>query len=214
MYPRPFIIAIAGASCSGKTEIAKCIACWAPAVSPVIVNMDSYYLDLSALDPDERERHNFDAPEAIDWDLLIEQMFALSRGCEVEMPVYDFSTHTRAPYTERVKPCDLVIVEGSFSLYRKELRDLYDLTIFVEIDPDIGLGRRLERDLRQRGRTIQSIIRQYSETVKPMYDRHALPTRDFADLRLRGEQAATKSAAKVMAHLNQSFRFQLSAVRL
>lgn len=211
MQNRPFIIGIAGPSCSGKTELATCLAFWVPSASPVVIHLDSYYRDLSHLGADERDEINFDLPEAIDWNLAIEQVATLAQGGEIEKPVYDFSTHTRFPFTENVCAGDLMIVEGLFALHNEQLREHYDLSIFIDLDTSVCLGRRLQRDIGRRGRTVESIIAQYIKTVRPMYERHVMPTKHFADIVVRGEQSVEKSAARIQSHLNDSFRFQASA---
>jgi uridine kinase len=212
MRKKPFMIGIAGPTCSGKTELAKCISYWAPAVSPVVIHLDSYYRDLSHLDADERASRNVAGPEAMDWDLVLEQVMAIARGGEIEHPIYDYWSHERSPRTERISAGDLIVIEGVFALYREDLREMYDLSVFVDVDLEVCLGRKLQRDIGRRSRSIQSIIRQYAQTIRPMYEKHVLPTEKFAEIVVRGEQPTEKSAAKIMAHLNQSFRFQLTGV--
>ena len=192
---RPRLIGIAGPSCSGKTTLARCLADALPGRS-TLLSLDSYYRDFANLPSREKARFNFDAPEALDLDLLAQNLEALARGEAVEKPVYLFPTHSRAPQGERVKPGDHVIVEGLFALYWERSRRLYQVCIFVEAGDQLCLERRLERDTTERGRTHQSILEQYEKQVRPMSARHVRPTTRFADLVLRGD-APLEDALKV-----------------
>lgn len=200
---KPFLIGIAGPSCSGKSRLAGALAVAYADWSPHVLSMDCYYRDLSSLDPHEREKVNFDTPEAIDSTLLVEHLETLSGGGEIAKPRYDFTTHTRSPGTDRVAGCAMVLVEGLFALYWEAVRRLLHSSIFVEIPPDQALLRRLERDMRERGRSRASILHQYTTTVAPMNERHVLPTAAFADLVVSGMEPLEQSLARVRAHLDR-----------
>ncbi len=193
----PYLIGIAGASCSGKTVLARRLAEALPGSAAFA--LDNYYRDLSALTPEARARWNFDVPEALDKDLLVAQLETLVRGEPIDVPEYDFTTHTRTARTTRMRPARVVLVEGIFALYWEEVRRLLDLKIFVDIDDAVCLQRRTERDIRERGRTEASVLAQYTETVRPMYAQYCAPTARFADLVLNGESPLEASAATVLA---------------
>lgn len=166
---RVWSIGIAGGSGAGKTTLAQKLANLLDGMA-VVIEQDSYYKCRSHLPPEEREKVNFDHPDAVDLDLLTSHLRQLKRGMPVERPIYDFTTHTRKAETLRTDPVPVVIVEGLFLFVKPDLRNLFDFRIFVDADPDIRFIRRLQRDLKERGRTLESVIRQYIETVKPMHD--------------------------------------------
>jgi len=201
MSPGPYMIGIGGPSCSGKSEIAQCLKTLYAGLKPVILSLDAYYRDLSALPLEERERRNFDSPSALEIDLLYRQVEALARGETIERPRYDFTTHTRLPIGTRVVPGALVVVEGLFSLYWEHVRCLFHTLVFVGVPDDILLQRRIDRDSRERGRTEASILRQYEATVRPMTREHILPTRAFAHVVVNGSDPLELSVGQIMAHL-------------
>lgn len=198
----PYFIGIAGSSCSGKSEIARLLIRQFSETTSVVLSLDAYYHDLSSMDPLERDKQNFDIPEALDHALLRQHLLALAEGRHVEKPVYDFNTHTRLPQSETVFPCDLVVVEGLFALYWSEIRDLFDASVFVELDEHVCLSRRIERDTRERGRTESSVLTQYHQTVKPMNEKYVLPTRFFAGVWVNGRDPLDRSASRIMNHLS------------
>ncbi|HIJ72696.1 MAG TPA: uridine kinase [Candidatus Hydrogenedentes bacterium] len=202
----PYIIGIAGPSCSGKTLLAEHLAARlpggrAPGTRTPIVSLDSYYRDLSHLEIAERTRQNFDAPEALDWPLLERDLAALARGQRVATPVYDFAAHTRASQTQRIVPGTFLIVEGLLALHDPAIRRFYKTSVFVDCSHPVCLARRIERDTRTRGRTRQSVLAQYEETVRPMADQYVLPTRQFADITVSGEPPVEASATIVLEHI-------------
>ena len=197
----PHVIGIAGPSCSGKSEIARCLIQQFSGMSPVILTLDSYYHDLSSLDPEERDKKNFDVPEALDHELLRAQLLTLANGNAIEKPVYNFATHTRSPQSERIVPGETVIVEGLFSLYWEEIRDLFHTRVFVTLHDHICLSRRIARDTKERGRSHESVLAQYIETVRPMNEKYILPTKTFADIVVNGENILEQSTALIMAHI-------------
>ena len=201
MPEKPHIIGVAGPSCSGKSEIARCLIKELSEMNPVILTLDSYYHDLSPLDPEERKHRNFDVPEALDHVLLREQLMALANGSAIEKPVYDFTTHTRSPQSERIVPGETVIIEGLFALYWEEIRELFHTSVFVNLHDHVCLSRRIERDTKERGRSRESVLSQYTETVRPMNEKYILPTKTFADIVVNGEDPLEQSTALIMAHI-------------
>ena len=199
---KPYAIGIAGPSCSGKTVLAAQLAQALPG-TVAVVSLDAYYRDLSGLSSVQRAQTNFDAPDALDVDLLTRQMARLAQGDEVDSPVYDLKTHTRAARTERVAPGDFVIVEGLFALYWPAIRDLLATKVFVAADDALCLVRRERRDVRERGRAPDSVQAQYAETVRPMSERYVKPTRQHADVVVHGEQDVATSVAAVLEHVRR-----------
>jgi uridine kinase len=175
------IIAIAGGTGSGKTTIAQKIVDLLPHHVTLLTH-DAYYKDNRHLSFEDRTKLNYDHPDAFDTALFVEHINALKRGEEIERPVYNFSTHLREDYTVRVRPLDVVVVEGILILDDPALRRLYDLRIFVDTDADVRILRRLQRDIRERGRNLESVIEQYLGTVKPMHEAFVEPTKRYADV--------------------------------
>lgn len=182
MKNKGILIGIAGGSGSGKTLVAKNIYADLGSDRVVRICQDSYYKDLSHLPPEERSQKNFDHPDAIDTELLIEQIKDLLAGKTIEQPIYNFVTHTRKEETIAIGPHSIVVLEGILIFESPELRDLMDIKIYVETDPDIRLIRRLRRDILERGRSMESVIRQYEESVRPMHMQFVEPTKRYADI--------------------------------
>ena len=176
------LIGIAGGSGSGKTLVAQNLLKDMRSQKVAFIQQDSYYKDRSYLTPKERENINFDHPDAVDSDLLIQQMRQLLRGQTILQPIYDFKQHIRQKETKPVGPCSIIILEGILILYYPELRELMDIKVFVDTDSDIRFIRRLNRDIQERGRTMESVIKQYEETVRPMHQEFVEPTKRFADI--------------------------------
>jgi uridine kinase len=183
MQPRPFLIGIAGPSCAGKGAICHRVA---RQLKAPVLPLDSYYHALDHLDPAERAACNFDDPAALDEDLLVAHLESLVRGETIRRPVYDFARHTRAAHTIHFAPSEFVIVEGLFTLYWDRVRALLAASIFIHAPDEVCLGRRLARDQRERGRSADSVIRQYEATVRPMRHRYIEPSRAHAGLVLDG----------------------------
>ncbi len=198
------IIGIAGASCSGKTTLAARIAEHATAGTATLISLDSYYRDLSHLTPDARAEWNFDAPNALDDELLLKHLKILLSGTPVYIPVYDFSTHTRIALTERANPATFVIMEGLFVLYWPQIRDIVETKVFISVPDEVCLERRIARDTRERGRTEESVRQQYATTVRPMYEKYCRPTAKFADLQLSGQDDADELASAVLKKVEAS----------
>jgi uridine kinase len=179
---RPLLIGIAGGTGSGKSTVARKIAEGLPAESVAVIDHDSYYRDRSDLSFEARSRLNFDHPEALDNELLVEHLQALREGRPVDVPIYDFKVHTRLPERRRVVPTRIVIVEGILVFVEERVRRLLDVKIFVDTDADIRVFRRIRRDLEQRGRNFQQVREQYYGTVRPMHLQFVEPSKRWADL--------------------------------
>lgn len=178
---KPIIIGIAGGSASGKTSIAKILRdAFDDQKSVVIIRQDDYYKDQSHLTMEERVLTNYDHPLAFDNDLLIHDLNQLLDRNKIEKPTYDFVHHTRSDKYEIIDACDVIILEGLFVLEDEKLRNLLDIKVFVDTDADIRFIRRLQRDVEKRGRTIQSVIDQYTATVKPMHESFVEPSKKYA----------------------------------
>jgi len=179
---KPIIIGVAGGTGSGKTTVSEAILERVGRERITYIQHDSYYKDLSRLPLAERHKINFDHPEALETNLLVEHLKRLQAGSPVEVPIYDFTTHTRRRETRRVEPRGVTLVEGILIFADKALRELMDVKIFVDTDADIRFIRRLQRDITARGRTMESVIRQYLETVRPMHLEFVEPSKRYADI--------------------------------
>lgn len=176
------LIAIAGGSASGKTTVAKKIAEACKGKDVVFIEMDNYYKDLSHLSREERKKTNFDHPNAFDFHLLIHNLEQLLLGNAIEEPIYDFKVNSRSKKVKVIKPGDVIIFDGIFALENQEIRNKAAINIYVDTDSDIRLLRRILRDVNERGRTLDSVLEQYTATVKPMHDAFVEPTKRFADI--------------------------------
>lgn len=180
---KPIVIGIAGGTCSGKTSIASIvIEDFRYTNSVNIIKEDDYYKDQSHMPMEERVKTNYDHPLAFDFDLMQEHIKDLIAGKSIEKPTYDYTVHNRSDKTEVIYPSDVLIIEGLFALYTKEIRDLEDIKIFVDTPADVRFIRRLKRDVSERARTVDSITSQYLNTVKPMHDQFLEPTKQYADI--------------------------------
>ena len=178
----PLVIGIAGGSGSGKTTVAQEILQRVGPDRIAFLQHDSYYKDLSGLPPTQRAEVNFDHPNSLETELLTEHIATLRDGKAVEVPIYDFSTHSRTTRTFAVQPRRVILVEGILIFTEAALRDMFDVKIFVDTDSDLRLIRRLERDIAERGRTAQSVIKQYQTTVRPMHLEFVEPSKRYADV--------------------------------
>ena len=176
------IVGIAGGSGSGKSTVARRIAASLAAPDVAFIDMDAYYRNFAHLPMEERRRVNWDHPEALDLDLLVEQLDELRAGRAIEKPVYDFITHTRAPRTERIEPARVVVVDGILLFADERVRELCDVKVFVDADADIRLIRRIRRDIAERGRPLDEILEQYLSTVQPMHLQFVEPSKRYADV--------------------------------
>lgn len=176
----PFFIGVAGGSGSGKTTVSRRICDQVGAQHIAYIQHDSYYNDHSHLTLEERALVNYDHPDSLSTDLLVEHLTMLRQGRAVEVPIYDFATHSRTNRTERVEPTRIVLVEGILIFAEKALRDLLDMRIYVDTDADIRFIRRLHRDTVERGRSLDSIVKQYMATVRPMHLEFVEPSKRYA----------------------------------
>lgn len=181
-HPNPLVIGIAGGSGSGKTTVAQEILQRVGPERIAFLQHDSYYKDLSGLPPAQRIEVNFDHPHSLETDLLIQHIASLRDGESVEVPIYDFSTHSRTSQTFTVQPRRVILVEGILIFTEATLRDMFDVKIFVDTDSDIRFIRRLERDITERKRTTESVIKQYQSTVRPMHMEFVEPSKRYADV--------------------------------
>jgi uridine kinase len=176
------IIGIAGGTGSGKTTVVRKIFERLPAEEIAILPQDSYYRDSSHLPLEERLEINFDHPDSIEFDLLTKHLKDLRKGKTIEQPIYSYLTCTRAAETISVKPCHVIIVEGILVLTDKELRKMMDIKVFVDADADDRLIRVINRDIVERGRSVNKVMERYEQTVKPMHDQFIEPTKRYADI--------------------------------
>lgn len=179
---KPFVIGVAGGSGSGKTTVVDNLVDVLQGTSTVVLRHDNYYRDQSDLDMTERVKANYDHPDSLETELLVEHIHQLSAGNTIDQPTYDFVNHTRSSKTIQVKPARVIIVEGILIFENQALRDEFALKVFVDTDDDIRLLRRLQRDINERGRTVDSVISQYLGTVRPMYQQFVWPSKRFADV--------------------------------
>ena len=176
------IIGIAGGTGSGKTTVVKKIVEALPENTVAVIPQDSYYNAQWDMDPEERKKTNFDHPDAFEWPLLAHQIEELRQGRAIEQPTYSYITCTRQKETVHVEPHDVIIVEGIMALYDKKLRDLMDLKIFVDAEPDERLLRVIERDIEERAHPLDMLIDKYRNVLKPMHDEFIEPTKQYADI--------------------------------
>ncbi len=191
-----YLIGIAGPSGSGKTELARALAA---SLGAPLLSLDSYYPDLMHLSLEERARTNFDVPEMIDHELLFAHLRTLAAGGAVEIPVYDFTCHSRTERTETVSAGQFGVLEGLWALYWEDIRPLLGIKVYVDTPDQVCFERRLARDLRERGRTAESVAAQHAATTRPMAQRYVLPSREFADVVVSGVQPVERSVAALRA---------------
>lgn len=182
MTDKPVVIGVAGGTGSGKTSVTRSIIQRFTDKTILMVEQDYYYKDQSHLPFEERLKTNYDHPLAFDNDLLIEHLEALIDERSIEKPVYDYKMHTRSEETIHIKPKEVIIVEGILVLEDERLRDLMDIKVFVDTDADVRIIRRLMRDINERGRTLDSVIEQYINVVRPMHLQFVEPTKRYADI--------------------------------
>ena len=195
------ILGIAGCSGSGKTTLANELQ---RELGAALVPLDFYYRDLAHMTREQRELQNFDHPASLESTLLVEHIAALKRGEPIEAPVYDFTAHTRRPgATQRIEPQPVVIVEGILTLHFAALRKLLSFSVFVDAPPEVCLARRIHRDVRERGRTEDSVRTQYHATALPMAEQYVLPSAAHASLVVDGCEALDWSVEQVIYRLRR-----------
>jgi len=178
----PFVIGVAGGSGSGKSTVTREVLVSIGPEMAAVVMQDDYYSDQSHLSPEERRKTNYDHPQAFDWPLMVQQVQALCRGEAIEMPLYDFAADNRSSKTITVQPAPVIVIEGLFALFDADLRKMMSLKIFVDTAADVRFIRRLQRDISERGRSTESVIQQYLDTVRPMHKQFIEPTKRHADV--------------------------------
>lgn len=176
------IIGIAGGTGSGKTTVVKKIANALPPHHVTVVPLDSYYNDTTGMTEEERHAINFDHPDAFDWKLLVRHVNELREGNAIEQPTYSYLLCNRLPETIHVEPKPVIIIEGIMTLLNKKLRDMMDLKLYVDTDSDERLIRNIQRDVVERGRTVDMVLKRYLEVLKPMHEQFIEPTKKYADL--------------------------------
>ncbi len=181
MPERPLIIGVVGGSGSGKTTVTRAIYDM-DGVDAAFIDQDAYYRDLSHLPLEDRKRVNYDHPDAFDTELLVTQLGGLARGEAIDKPTYDYAAHTRATLTQRVEPRHVILVDGILLFADDRLRALFDIKIYVDVAEDVRFIRRLQRDVAERGRSMDDVIRQYLATVRPMHLEFIEPSKRYADI--------------------------------
>lgn len=195
-----YLIGIAGPSGAGKSYLARHLA---QRLSAPVLALDHYYRDLSHLQLEERARTNFDEPAALEHELLIEQIADLQAGRAVHLPIYDFALHTRTGTTQFFEPSAFVIIDGLFTLHWPEIRRMLGTGVYVEMSEDICLLRRTGRDVRERGRSPESVLEQFRATVGPMAERYVKPSRRHADVIVPGDAPISASSDRILEHVRQ-----------
>ncbi len=179
---RQTFIGIAGGTGSGKTTVAEMIKQSLGKNQTAIITMDSYYKDFPELTIDEKRKINYDHPSVFDIELLKKHLQQLKNGESIEVPIYSFEEYARSGEYEKIDPKPIIIVEGILLFYYEEIKDFFSIKIFVDTDPDVRIIRRIQRDVLERGRTLESVIKQYLDTVRPMHIQFVEPTKQFADI--------------------------------
>jgi len=179
---RPVVVGVAGGSGSGKTTVASRILNRLGTDHAILIQHDSYYLDRSDLSIEDRANLNFDHPDALDTPLMVKHLQKLIAGRSVEVPVYDFARHQRTDDTVTVEPHSVILLDGILILADHAIRELLDVRVFVDTEPDLRLIRRIERDIATRQRSLDSVVRQYLETVRPMHLQFVEPSKQYADV--------------------------------
>lgn len=200
---KPCVLGVAGGTGSGKTTVARAILDGVGADRITLIEQDSYYRDVDWRSETELLHHNFDHPSALDNELLVSHIAALKAGHAIEVPIYDFVRHRRTARTRRVEPQPVILLEGILIFVEPSLRELLDFKIYVDTDADLRLIRRLGRDMTERGRTVQDVLRQYLESVRPMHLEFVEPSKRWADI-IIPEGGENKVALEmVIAHVEQ-----------
>jgi len=206
----PVVIGIAGGTGSGKTTVANVIVERIGADHIAYLPHDAYYKDLSALPDNQRAQINFDHPDSLDTELFYKHIKHLKNKQSIDMPVYDFKTHSRTDQIRHILPQPVILVEGILIFIEAELRKLFDIKIFVDTDPDIRFIRRLQRDITERGRTTESVIQQYLNTVRPMHLEFVEPSKRYADVIIPEGGLNTVAMDMVVARLDELLRMNRS----
>lgn len=197
------IIGIAGGTGCGKTTVVEQIIDQLPDEDVGVISQDSYYKDLSHLNYEERVEINFDHPRAIDFDLLIEHLRILKQGSPIEQPVYSFEEHNRTAQIIHTYPTKVMIVEGILIMTHPDIRQMFDIKMYVHADSDERLIRRLKRDINERGRDLEEVLHRYQNTLKPMHDQFIEPTKEYADIIIPNNKYNTVAIDIVRTIINE-----------
>ena len=197
------VIGIAGGTGSGKTTVVNQIIQELPPDEVCVISQDSYYKDTSHLPFDDRTKINFDHPKAIDFDLLVTHLKELKKGNSIEQPIYSFVEHNRIDKTVTTYPKKVIIVEGILILTHNDIRDLFDIKLYVHADSDERLIRRLRRDMAERGRDLDEVLNRYQNTLKPMHQQFIEPTKEFADIIIPNNRYNTVAVDLIRKIINQ-----------
>lgn len=208
LIKKPFFMIVAGGSASGKTTVVKSILQKAGIEHVLVINQDDYYLDQKDLPMSERVLMNYDHPKSIDIVCLKKDIILLLAGKKIHKPIYDYNNYTRSDQVEIVESKPIIILEGILSLSDESIRALADLKLYVELDDDIRFIRRLSRDVKERGRTMNSVINQYITTVKPMYHKYVKPTKRHADIIIPNDEKHS-AAVDVIVHMLKTVKESL-----
>lgn len=201
--PQPCLLGVAGGTGSGKTTVARAILEAVGENRIALIEQDSYYRDVDWRSEGELLHHNFDHPSSVDSELLISHLAALKAGHAIEVPIYDFVRHRRTSRTRRIEPQQVILLEGILIFVEPALRDQLDFKIYVDTDADLRLIRRLGRDLTERGRTVQDVLRQYLETVRPMHLEFVEPSKRWADIIIPEGGENRVALEMVVAHVKE-----------
>lgn len=202
MTKKPIIIGVAGGSGSGKTTVSRALFEHFSGYPITIIEQDYYYQDQADLSPEQRRLQNYDHPCAFDNELLYQQLNALLRREAVELPQYDYAADTRASHTKHQEPVDVIILEGILVLYDEQIRDLMDIKLFVDTDSDLRFIRRLQRDCLERGRSMESVVTQYTEQVRPMHNQFVEPTKRYANIIIPSDESNVVAVDVLIAKIS------------
>lgn len=197
---KPKILAVAGGSASGKSSIVKLLAKEFES-DLVVIGHDNYYKAHDDLAFEDRVGLNYDHPKAFDNDLFYDDLNKLLEGNDIEMPIYDYTIHTRSKETKKISPKKIILIEGILVLYDKKIREITDTKVFVDADSDVRLKRRILRDTKERGRSIESCLTQYIEQVKPMHEKYVEPSKKYADIIIPRGAKNTKGIEILSKHI-------------
>ncbi|CDR30417.1 Uridine kinase [Acholeplasma oculi] len=198
---KPYLIIVAGGSASGKSTVVKAILEKSGIKDCLTINQDDYYKNQDHMTMEERLLVNYDHPLSIDNDVLYQDLISLLEGKTILKPIYDYKNYTRSDQTETIEPKPIIILEGILSLTDKSIRNLADLKLYVESDDDLRLIRRIKRDVKERGRSLDSVVDQYLNTVKPMYHKYVKPTKRYADMIIPNDEAHQKAVDVIVGML-------------
>src|SRR5690554_3603001 len=208
LMKKPYLIIVAGGSASGKSTVVQSILKKSGIQNVLVINQDDYYLDQKQVDMSQRILMNYDHPKSIDNQLLIQDIQKLLNGQSILKPIYDYNNYTRSDQTEVLESKPIIILEGILSLTDPNIRNIADLKLYVELDDDIRFIRRLSRDVKERGRTMSSVINQYIMTVKPMYHKYVKPTKRYADMIIPNDEKHS-AAVDVIVNMLKTIKEQL-----